>query len=105
MSTAKPTPEAKALSLFLMAYKTKDTKYKETSKRINKMWDLVMEGELSRTNYNDEIQNLLTSFGGYAVVVEKTVRFYIKKTGSWKLKGEDKYCEDAQKVADEILKK
>ena len=105
MSTAKPTPEAKALSLFLMAYKTKDPKYKETSKRINKMWDLVMEGELSRTNYNDEILNLLTSFGGYAVVVEKTVRFYIKKTGAWKLKGEDKYCEDAQKVADEILKK
>lgn len=97
--------EAKALSLFLMAYKTKDPKYKETSKRINKMWDLVMEGELSRTNYNDEIVNLLTSFGGYAVVVEKTVRFYIKKTGVWKLKGEDKYCEDAQKVADEILKK
>ena len=105
MSTAKPTPEAKALSLFLMAYKTKDLKYKETSKRINKMWDLVMEGELSRTAYNDEIQKLLTSFGGYAVVVEKTVRFYIKKTGSWKLKGEDKYCEDAQKIADEILKK
>ena len=105
MSTAKPTPEAKALSLFLMAYKTKDPKYKETSKRINKMWDLVMEGELSRTNYNDEIVNLLTSFGGYTVVVEKTVRFYIKKTGVWKLKGEDKYCEDAQKVADEILKK
>tara|TARA_B100000780_G_C21088899_1_gene438796 strand:+ start:327 stop:644 length:318 start_codon:yes stop_codon:yes gene_type:complete len=105
MSTVKPTPEAKALSLFLMAYKTKDPKYKETSKRINKMWDLVMEGELSRTNYNDEIVNLLTSFGGYAVVVEKTVRFYIKKTGVWKLKGEDKYCEDAQKVADEILKK
>jgi len=105
MSTAKPTPEAKALSLFLMAYKTKDHKYKETSKRINKMWDLVMEGELSRTDYNDEIQKLLTSFGGYAVVVEKTVRFYIKKTGEWKLKGEDKYCEDAQKVADEILKK
>lgn len=105
MSTVKPTPEAKALSLFLMAYKTKDPKYKETSKRINKMWDLVMEGEISRTNYNDEILNLLTSFGGYAVVVEKTVRFYIKKTGVWKLKGEDKYCEDAQKVADEILKK
>ena len=105
MSTVKPTPEAKALSLFLMAYKTKDPKYKETSKRINKMWDLVMEGELSRTNYNDEIVNLLTSFGGYAVVVEKTVRFYIKKTGAWKLKGEDKYCEDAQKVADGILKK
>ncbi len=105
MSTAKPTPEAKALSLFLMAYKTKDLKYKETSKRINKMWDLVMEGELSRTDYNDEVQKLLTSFGGYTVVVERTVRFYIKKTGEWKLKGEDKYCEDAQKVADEILKK
>jgi len=104
-NTEKPTPEAKALSLFLMAYKTKDPKYKEKSKRINKLWDLVMDGELSRTDYNDEIINLLTSYGGYAVVIEKTVRYYIEKTGEWKLKGEDKYCEDAQKVADKILKK
>jgi hypothetical protein len=105
MSKVKPTPEAKALSLFLMAYKTKNPKYKEASKRINKMWDLVMDGELSRTDYNDEIKNLLTSYGGYEVVVEKTVRFYIDKTGEWKLKGEDKYCDDAQKVAAKILKK
>jgi len=104
-NTQKPTPEAKALSLFLMAYKTTNPIYKEKSKRINKLWDLVMDGELSRTDYNDEIKNLLTSYGGYAVVVDKTVRFYIKKTGEWKLKGEDKYCEDAQKVADKILKK
>ena len=105
MSKVKPTPEAKALSLFLMAYKTKNLKYKEASKRINKMWDLVMNGELSRTDYNDEIKNLLTSYGGYEVVVEKTVRFYIDKTGEWKLKGEDKYCDDAKKVAAKILKK
>ena len=32
----KPSPEAKALSFFLMAYKTKDPIYKEKSKRINK---------------------------------------------------------------------
>jgi len=104
-NTEKPTPEAKALSLFLMAFKTKDPIYKEKSKRINKLWDLVMDGEFSRTDYNDEIKNLLTSYGGYEVVVEKTVLFYIKKMGEWKLKGEDKYCEDAQKVADKILKK
>jgi hypothetical protein len=104
-NTEKPTPEAKALSLFLMAYKTKNPKYKETSKRINKMWDLVRDVELSKTDYNDEVKKLLTSYGGYEVVVEKTVRFYIEKTGEWKLKGEDKYCEDAQKVADKILKK
>ena len=104
-NTEKPTPEAKALSLFLMAFKTKDPIYKEKSKRINKLWDLLMDGEFSRTDYNDEIKNLLTSYGGYEIVVEKTVRFYIKKTGEWKLKGEDKYCEDAQKVADKILKK
>jgi len=52
----------------------------------------------------DEVQNTLTSYGGYTVVVEKTVRFYIKKTGEWKLEGDDKYCLDARKIADEILK-
>ena len=104
-NTQKPSPEAKALSLFLMAYKTTNPVYKETSKRINKQWDLVIDGKLSRADYNDEVQNLLTSYGGYAVVVEKTVRFYINKTGVWKLKGDDKYCDDAQKVADKILKK
>ena len=48
-NTEKPTPEAKALSLFLMAFKTKDPIYKEKSKRINKLWDLLMDGEFSRT--------------------------------------------------------
>jgi len=104
-NTLKPSPEAKALSLFLMAYKTKDPIYKEKSKRINKMWDLVRDEEMSMSDYMDEVKSLLTSYGGYTVVVEKTVRFYIEKTGVWKLKGEDKYCEDAQKVADKILKK
>ena len=101
----KPTPEAKALSLFLMAYKTKDPLYKEKSKRINRLWDLVVNKELSRNTYNEEVQNMLTSYGGYAAVVEKTVQFYIEKTGEWKLEGDDKYCQDAQKVADKILKK
>ena len=105
MSKSKPTPEAKALSLFLMAYKTKDPIYKEKSKRINKLWDMVRDEEMSMSAYMDEVKNLLTSYGGYTVVVEKTVRYYIEKTGEWKLKGEDKYCEDAQKVADKILKK
>jgi hypothetical protein len=104
-NTIKPSPEAKALSLFLMAYKTKDPIYKEKSKRINKMWDLVRDEGMSMSDYMDEVKSLLTSYGGYTVVVEKTVRFYIEKTGVWKLKGEDKYCEDAQKVADKILKK
>jgi len=35
--TDKPTPEAKALSLFLMAYKAIDPIYKEQSKRINNL--------------------------------------------------------------------
>ena len=103
--TEKPSPEAKALSLFLMAYKTIKPIYKEKSKRINRLWDLVIKGELSRDDYIEEVQNLLTSYGGYSEVVEKTVRFYIEKTGEWKLQGDDKYCLDARQIADKILNK
>lgn len=101
----KPTPEAKALSLFLMAYKTINPIYKEKSKHINKQWDLVIADKLSRSDYYEEVQNMLTSYGGYSEVVEKTVRFYIENTGEWKLKGDDKYCQDAQQMADKILSK
>lgn len=104
-NTEKPSPEAKALSLFLMAYKTIDPIYKEKSKRINKLWSLVLQNEFSRSDYIEEVQNLLTSYGGYAEVVEKTVRFYIEKTGEWKLQGDDKYSLDAKKIADKILNK
>lgn len=103
--SAKPSPEAKALSLFLMAYKTTDPIYKEKSKRINKRWDLVLKDELTRSEYNEEVLEMLTSYGGYAEVVEKTVTFYIEKTGEWTLKGDDKYCQDAKLIADKILKK
>ena len=101
----KPSPEAKALSLFLMAYKTIDPIYKEKSKRINRLWDLVTKDELSRSDYIEEVQNMLTSYGGYTKVIEKTVKFYIEKTGEWKLQGDDKYCLDAKQIADKILKK
>ena len=101
----KPSPEAKALSLFLMAYKTKSPKYKEESKRINKLWDMVRNEELSKNDYLEEVQSMLASHGGYSEVVEKTVQYYIEKTGEWKLKGDDKYCLDAQKIAAKILKK
>tara|TARA_B110000503_G_C7158653_1_gene418568 strand:+ start:1838 stop:2161 length:324 start_codon:yes stop_codon:yes gene_type:complete len=101
----KPTPEAKALSLFLMAYKTTNPIYKEKSKRMNRLWDLVTMDKLSRDEYIEEVQNMLTAYGGYIEVVEKTVKFYIEKTGEWKLKGEDKYCQDAKKIADKLLNK
>ena len=104
-SIEKPSPEAKALSLFLMAYKTIDPIYKEKSKRINKQWDRVRNDELSRADYLEEVQSMLTEYGGYSDVVEKTVKYYIDKTGEWKLQGEDKYCLDAKTVADKILKK
>jgi len=97
--TEKPSPEAKALSLFLMAYKTIDPICKEKSKRVNRLWDLVKIDELSRSDYMEEVQNMLTSYGGYSEVVEKTVRFYIEKTGEWKLQGDDKYCLDAKQIA------
>ena len=101
----KPSAEAKALSLFFMAYKTIDPMYKEKNKRINKQWDLVKIDELDRSEYMEEVQSMLSSYGGYEEVVEKTVKFYIEKTGEWTLKGDDKYCQDAQKIADKILKK
>ena len=101
----KPSPEAKALSLFLMAYKTINPIYKEKSKRINRLWDLVKRDKLSRSDYIEEVQNMLTSYGGYSEVVEKTVRFYIEKTGEWKLQGDDKYCLDARQIADKIMNK
>jgi hypothetical protein len=101
----KPSPEAKALSLFLMAFKTVKPIYKEQSKRISRLWGLVLADELSMSDYMEKVQSMLTLNGGYSTVVEKTVRFYIEKTGEWKLQGDDKYCQDAQKIADELLKK
>ena len=103
--TEKPSKEVKALSLFLMAFKTKDPSYKEKAKRINRQWDLVVANELSRNTYMEEVENMLASFGGYAEVVEKTVRYYIGKTGEWTLNGDDQYSIDAKKVADKILTK
>jgi hypothetical protein len=101
----KPTPEAKALSLFLMAFKTKKPTYKEESKRINKLWNQVKEGELSKGDYLLEVETMLTTYGGYSEVIEKTVKFYIDKTGIWTLEGEDQYCKDAKLVAERILNK
>ena len=104
-SIEKPSSEAKALSLFFMAYKTIDPIYKEKSKRINRMWDLVKMGDLNKKEYLKEVNSLLSSYGGYAEVVEKTVKYYIDKTGEWKLQGDDKYCIDAKAVADKLLSK
>lgn len=101
----KPSPEAKALSLFLMAFKTVKPIYKEQSKRISRLWGLVQSDELSMDDYLEKVQSMITLNGGYDQVVEKTVRFYIEKTGEWKLIGDDKYCQDAQKIADKVLKK
>lgn len=99
-----PTPEAKALSLFLMAYKTIKPIYKEQAKYINRSWDLVNLNKLSFKDYQEEVNDMLEALGGYEVVVEKTVKHYIHKTGEWKLKGEDQYCQDAKVVAERILK-
>jgi len=101
----KPTPEKKALSLYLMAFKSKKPLFKDQSNRINKQWGLVKEGQLSNKDYLTEVHKILKSHGGYQVVLEKTVRHYIKKTGEWKLEGDDKYCKDARKFADTLLTK
>ena len=104
-NSIKPSPEAKALSLFLMAYKTKDPIYKEKSKYINKRFILVSSGELGKDDYVKEVQDMLDSYGGYMKVIEKTVQYYIEKTGEWKLDGNDKYCLDAKAIADKLLEK
>ena len=101
----KPTTEAKALSLFLMAFKSIEPMYKEKLKRINRQWDLVTLNEISKNTYAKEVQAMLVSFGGYKEVVEKTVKYYIDKTGEWNATGDDKYSADAQKIADKLLKK
>jgi len=104
-TSEKPSPEAKALSLFLMAHKSLDPIYKEKSRRINKQWNLVTLNKLSRSEYMEEVKSMLDFYGGYTAVMEKTVQWYIDKTGEWTLKGDDKYCLDAQQVADRLLKK
>ncbi|MFT6746812.1 MAG: hypothetical protein ACJAZ2_001156 [Glaciecola sp.] len=101
----KPSAEAKALSLFLMAYKSTSPVFKEKAKRINRLWDLVVADELSKEEYLTEVQSTLNSYGGYSEVIEKTVKFYIEKSGKWSLKGDDKYCADAKKIADKLLQK
>ena len=98
-NTEKPSPEAKALSLFLMAYKTKDPIYKEKSKRINRLFDLVKSKELTKEEYLEEVDNMLDLYGGYKAVIEKTIQYYIDKTGEWKSRGDDQYAEDAKKIA------
>ena len=104
-NTDKPTAEAKALSLFLMAFKSTNPTYKEKSNRISRLWNQVKDGELSNDDYMKEVQSLLTKYGGYNEVIWKTVKFYIEKSGRWTLKGDDKYCKDAQEIADKILSK
>ena len=104
-NTNKPTPEAKALSLFLMAYKTIDPIYKEKSKWINRRFIMVSMDKITKAEYVKDIEDMLALYGGYSEVVEKTVKYYIDKTGEWKLEGDDKYCKDAKAVADKILKK
>ena len=101
----KPSAEAKALSLFLMAYKTINPIYKEKAKRINRQWDLVKTNQLSKSDYMEEVQVMLDSYGGYNEVISKTVKHYIDKTGALQYKGNDKYGKDAQKIADDLLSK
>lgn len=100
----KPSPEAKALSLYLMALKAKEPGYKEQLKWINRQWDLVKIGKITKREYREEVEKMLESYGGYAAVVEKTVRFYIATKGNWSMEGDDQYSRDAQAIADSVKK-
>jgi hypothetical protein len=42
---------------------------------------------------------MLDLYGGYKAVIEKTIQYYIDKTGEWKSRGDDQYAEDAKKIA------
>ena len=83
-----------------MAYKSVGPIYKAESKRMSRYWDLVLKNESRINDYLKEVNKLLASYGGYSEVVEKTVKYYIEKSGEWKLAGDDKYAKDAQKIAD-----
>lgn len=98
----KPSPEAKALSLFLMAFKNTSQEYKGKYKHIKKQWGNVLNKELSTEAYTKEVNDTLESYGGYTEVIKKTVQFYLDKSGEWSLKGDDQYCVDAQKIANEL---
>jgi len=100
----RPSAEAKALSLFLMAFKSKGASYKDHARIINKRWELVKHDKLSWKDYAREVKSMLATYGGYEEVIEKTIRHYIEETGAWRSNGKDKYSMDAQKIADEIIK-
>ena len=100
---AKPTPEAKALSLYLMAYKSDNQAFKDKARQMKNRWDLVLAGKLENDEYQEEVKNTLKSYGGYNKVLEKTVKFYVEKFGEWRSQGDDKYGIDAQKIADRLL--
>ena len=98
-TTEKPSAQAKALSLFLMAYKTKDNAFKEKLKRINRLYDLVKTNDLEKEEYAKEVDSLLDLDGGYEAVIVKTILYYLDKIGEWKSRGEDQYAVDAKKIA------
>ncbi len=101
----KPTPEAKALSLFLMAYKSTNQTYKDKARHIKNRLDLVLAGKLDKDTYQNEVKSTLASYGGYTEVIEKTVQFYIDKFGEYKSQGDDKYSTDAQAIAEKLMSK
>lgn len=99
----KPTPEAKALSLFLMAYKSDNQSYKDKARQMKNRLDLVLGGKLDKDTYQNEVKSALASYGGYTDVIEKTVKFYIEKFGEYKSQGDDKYSQDAQAIAEKLM--
>ncbi|MFK8044560.1 MAG: hypothetical protein AB8B72_03640 [Crocinitomicaceae bacterium] len=101
----KPSPEAKALSLFLMAHKNVGADHKENASYIKELWSMVLNGKLDQRKYLQEVSAMIKFYGGYDKVVEKTVKHFIDKTGEWKAGGDDQFSKDAQAIADRILKK
>ena len=99
----KPTPEAKALSLFLMAFKSENQQYKDKARQMKNRRDLVMAGELDPDKYQNEVKGTLATYGGYTKVIEKTVQYYIDKFGEYKSQGDDKYAKDAQAIAENLI--
>ncbi len=99
----KPTPEAKALSLFLMTFKSENQQYKDKARQVKNRRDMVLSGDLDKDKYQNEVKGILATYGGYTKVIEKTVQHYINKFGEYKSQGDDKYAKDAQAIAEKLM--
>jgi len=81
----KPAPEAKALSLFLMAHKNVGSEHKENANYIKELWSMVLNGKLDQRKYSQEVSAMVKFYGGDEKGVENKVKYFFYKNGEVKL--------------------